>query len=378
MLVRQLQSNIQKYLLPNKVILIFGSRRVGKTILVNQIEKDFSGKVLKLNAEDSNAKDFLSHKSIANYKTSLAGIDLLIVDEAQTISDIGQILKLIVDEIKGIRIIATGSSAFDLLNKFGEPLTGRSFEFHLFPFSVVEYLEVENVFESQQKLEERMIYGSYPELQEYETSTNKSFYLQNLVNTYLLKDIFSIDGLRGSSRIFDLLKLLAYQAGSEVSPHELGKQLGMSKNTVEKYLNLLQKVFVIFELKPYSSNLRKEVRKSRKFYFLDNGIRNAIINDFSPITNRRDAGILWENYILSERLKQNHYSLNGKRMFFWRTYDQQEIDLVEEHSGTLEAFEFKWGNSKSKVPIAWSKTYVDTNFSVVTPKDYPSWLLNND
>jgi len=375
MLTRRLRVNIEKYLRPNKVVLILGSRRVGKTVLVNKIEKDFRGRVLKLNAEDSLAKEFLGHTNISNYKTTLAGIDLLIIDEAQTIPAIGQILKLIIDEIKGIKIIATGSSAFDLLNKFGEPLTGRSFTFNLFPFSASEYLEVENHFEITQKLEERLVYGSYPELLEYETAAEKQFYLQNLVNTYLLKDIFALDGLRGTSKIFDLLKLLAFQTGSEVSPHELGKRLGMSKNTVDKYLNLLQKVFVIFELNAFSNNLRKEVSKSKKWYFVDNGIRNAIINDFSQTPNRRDIGQLWENFILAERLKQNHYELKNKRMYFWRTYDQQEIDLIEEADGKLEAFEFKWSKKKAKKPMAWGKAYPEAGFTVVSKHDYPNWLI---
>ncbi|NOY50305.1 MAG: ATP-binding protein [Chlorobi bacterium] len=375
MLARRLKVNIEQFLRPNKVVLILGSRRVGKTVLINQIKKDFHGKVLTLNAEDSLTKEFLGHKSIANYKTSLTGTELLIIDEAQTIPDIGQILKLIVDEINGIKIIATGSSAFDLLNKFGEPLTGRSFAFYLFPFSVSEYLEIESKFESLQKLEERIVFGSYPELMEYKTATEKQFYLQNLVNTYLLKDIFALDGLRGSSKIFDLLKLLAFQIGSEVSPHELGNHLGMSKNTVEKYLNLLQKVFVIFELKAFSNNLRKEISKSKKWYFIDNGIRNAIINDFTPIPNRKDIGELWENFIIAERLKQNHYNLSNKRMYFWRTYDQQEIDLVEESDGRLEAFEIKWGKTKSKEPKAWGKAYPEASFNVVSKQDFPNWLI---
>lgn len=375
MLARMLKLNIEKYLRPNKVIIILGSRRVGKTVLINQIEKDFHGKVLKLNAEDSLTKEFLGHKSITNYKTTLSGIDLLIIDEAQTIPEIGQILKLIVDEIEGIKIIATGSSAFDLLNKFGEPLTGRSFTFNLFPFSASEFLEIESQFESMQKLEERLIYGSYPELLEYETAAEKQFYLQNLVSTYLLKDIFALDGLRGTSRIFDLLKLLAFQMGGEVSPHELGKQLGMSKNTIDKYLNLLQKVFVIFELTAFSNNLRKEVSKGKKWYFLDNGIRNAIINDFTQIANRRDVGQLWENFILAERLKQNHYALNNKRMYFWRTYDQQEIDLIEVADGKLEAFEIKWGKAKAKEPKAWAKAYPEAKFTVISKQDFPKWLI---
>lgn len=375
MLKRKLTDTIKQYLFPNKVILILGARRVGKTILVKSIEKEFKGNVLFLNAEDSLAKEILETRSISSYKRNLEGIDLLIVDEAQTITAIGQILKLIVDEIQGIRIIATGSSAFDLLNKFGEPLTGRSFTFHLFPFAQAERMEHENRYEAKQKLPERLIYGSYPEISEYNTYKEKELYLFNLINTYLLKDILSIDGLRGTSKIMDLLKLLAFQTGSEVSPHELGKQLGMSKNTVEKYLNLLQKVFVIFELKAFSKNLRKEVSKNRKWYFYDNGIRNAIISDFTPLELRKDLGILWENYMLSERLKINHYNLSETQMYFWRTYDQQEIDLIEENSGQLSAFELKWGKGKVKIPIAWTNTYPNAGFNIIRPEDYPHWIL---
>lgn len=374
MLNRKLQSIINKYLIPNKVIVILGARRVGKTILVKSIEKQFQGKVLLLNAEDNLSKEILETRNIASYKRNFEGVELLIIDEAQTIPYIGQILKLIVDEIQGIKIIATGSSAFDLLNKFGEPLTGRSFTFHLYPFSQEELMNKETRIEAKQKLDERLIFGSYPEIEIYSNQSDKRLYLQNLISTYLLKDILVLDGLRGTSKIIDLLKLLAYQLGNEVSPHELGKQLGMSKNTVEKYLNLLQKVFVIFELKAFSKNLRKEVSKNKKWYFYDNGIRNAIISDFTPMEHRKDMGILWENYMLSERTKFNHNNQTETNMFFWRTYDQQEIDLIEENAGKLSAFEFKWSKSKAKIPVAWKNTYPESSFSIVDKTDYPDWI----
>lgn len=375
MLDRKLQTIIVKYLIPNKVILILGARRVGKTVLVKSIEKLFRGSVLFLNAEDSLSKEILETRNIASYKRNLEGVDLLIVDEAQTIPYIGQILKLIVDEVEGIKIIATGSSAFDLLNKFGEPLTGRSFTFNLYPFSQEERMKKETRIEAKQKLEERLIFGSYPEIDNYSKINDKKLYLRNLVNTYLLKDIMALDGLRGTSKIIDLLKLLSYQVGNEVSPHELGKQLGMSKNTIEKYLNLLQKVFVIFELKSFSKNLRKEVSKNKKWYFYDNGIRNAIISDFTAIEHRKDVGMLWENYLLSERIKYNHYNQTDCNMFFWRTYDQQEIDLIEEKAGRLNAFEFKWSKSKSKIPIAWKNAYPESDFSIIDKSDYPDWIV---
>lgn len=374
MIPRLQQKNIEQFLKPNKVIIILGTRRVGKTVLIKQIEQQFIGKSLLMNAEDSLTRDFLSHKTTANYKSKLQGIDLFILDEAQVIPDIGNILKLIVDEIEGIKIIATGSSSFDLLNRFGEPLTGRSFTFHLFPFSIKEFLSIESPIESITKLEERLVYGMYPELLEYKTNFEKEFYLKNLVNNYLLKDIFSLDGIRGTSKIMDLLKLLAYQTGNEVSLNELGNQLGMSKNTVEKYLDLLSKIFVIYELKAFSKNLRKEVTKSKKWYFCDNGIRNAIIDDFSPISLRKDMGSLWENFIISERLKWNQYKMLNTAMYFWRTYDQQEIDLVEKNKSQLEVFEIKWNKTKSKIPKAWQNTYTDSTFNNITKNNFTNWL----
>ncbi len=374
MIFRLQQENIEQFLKPNKVIIILGTRRVGKTVLIKQIEKQFVGKSLLMNAEDSLTQDFLSHKTTSNYKSKLQGIDLFILDEAQVIPDIGNILKLIVDEIEGIKIIATGSSSFDLLNRFGEPLTGRSFTFHLFPFSIKEFLSIESPIESIIKLEERLVYGMYPELLEYKTNFEKEFYLKNLVNNYLLKDIFSLDGIRGTSKIMDLLKLLAYQTGNEVSLNELGNQLGMSKNTVEKYLDLLSKIFVIYELKAFSKNLRKEVTKSKKWYFYDNGIRNAIIDDFSPISLRKDIGSLWENFIISERLKWNQYNMFDTAMYFWRTYDQQEIDLVEKNKSQLEVFEIKWNKTKSKIPKAWQNNYPDSTFNTITKSNFTNWL----
>ena len=303
MIGRQIESILLQYLKPNKVVVLLGARRIGKTTLIKKIERTFERNTLYLNAEDTLSKEILETKSISSYKRNFEGIDLLIIDEAQVIPEIGKILKLIVDELEGIKVLATGSSAFDLMNRFGEPLTGRSFTFHLYPFSQSELKEIENPIEMKQNLADKLVFGMYPELLEYKTANEKKTYLNNLVNTYLLKDILALEGLRGSSKIMDLLKLLAWQTGMEVSPHELGKNLNMSKNTVDKYLDLLQKVFVIFELKAFSKNLRKEVSKNRKWYFVDTGVRNAIISDFSPVETRKDVGQLWENFIISERLK---------------------------------------------------------------------------
>jgi hypothetical protein len=371
---RFLEERVRTKILPNKAVLIFGARRVGKTILLRQIIDKFEGKVLLLNGEDLDSVSILNEKSISNYSHILDGVNLLAIDEAQAIPDIGSKLKLIVDEIPGISVVATGSSSFDLLNKAGEPLVGRSALFYLTPFSQREIGQVENALETRQNLESRLIYGSYPEVVTMSGYDNKAQYLGDIVNTYLLKDILSIDGLKNSGKMKDLLRLIAFQVGNEVSYDELGKQLGMSKNTVEKYLDLLSKVFVVFRLGGFSRNLRKEVVKAGKWYFYDNGIRNAIIGNFGPVSIRQDVGSLWENYLISERVKQNLNERLNKEFYFWRTYDGQEIDLIEETSDSLTALEFKWGDKTPVVPKAFGIAYPEASFSVVNRDNYLSYL----
>ena len=276
---RPLKQIINKYLTNNKVIILLGSRRVGKTILIKSIENDFEGNKLHLNGDDIDTHVILKERTVANYKRLLQNVALLIIDEAQEIPEIGKILKLIVDEIKPIKIIVTGSSAFDLLNNTGEPLTGRSYSFMLYPIAQLELMPNENILNTRQNLDERLIYGSYPELFHLNTLAEKENYLKSLVQSYLLKDILAIDNaVRNTAKFNDLLKLLAYQIGNEVSYDELGKQLGMSKNTVEKYLDLLSKVFIIYKVSGFSRNLRKEIVKTTRWFFMDNGIRNAIIS----------------------------------------------------------------------------------------------------
>lgn len=371
---RLLEERVRTKILPNKAVLIFGARRVGKTILLRQIIDKFEGKVLLLNGEDLDSVSILNEKSISNYSHILDGVNLLAIDEAQAIPDIGSKLKLIVDEIPGISVVATGSSSFDLLNKAGEPLVGRSALFYLTPFSQREIGQVENALETRQNLESRLIYGSYPEVVTMSGYDNKAQYLGDIVNAYLLKDILSIDGLKNSGKMKDLLRLIAFQVGNEVSYDELGKQLGMSKNTVEKYLDLLSKVFVVFRLGGFSRNLRKEVVKAGKWYFYDNGIRNAIIGNFGPVSIRQDVGSLWENYLISERVKQNLNERLNKEFYFWRTYDGQEIDLIEETSDSLTALEFKWGDKTPVVPKAFGIAYPGASFSVVNRDNYLRFL----
>ncbi|MDD4189998.1 MAG: ATP-binding protein [Mangrovibacterium sp.] len=371
---RLLQDRITARIEPNKAVLIFGARRVGKTVLMRQLVKDFAGKTMLLNGEDYNTLALLEERSVANYRHLLEGVDLLAIDEAQNIPEIGSKLKLIVDEIEGVRVIASGSSSFDLLNKAGEPLVGRSTQFHLTPFSQKEIAQTETTLETRQNLESRLIYGSYPEVVTIDNFERKTDYLRDIVGAYLLKDILSIDGLKNSGKMKELLRLIAFQTGNEVSYDELGKQLGMSKNTVEKYLDLLSKVFVVYRLGAYARNLRKEVTKAGKWYFYDNGIRNAIIGNFNPLSIRQDTGAVWENYLIGERMKANHNAGLGKEFYFWRTYDRQEIDLIEESPDSLTALEFKWGNKKPDVPGIFKEAYPNATFDVVNKDNYLNYI----
>jgi predicted AAA+ superfamily ATPase len=324
-----------------------------------------------LNGEDYDTQALLADRSIANYRHLLEHIDLLVIDEAQNIPDIGTKLKLMVDEVPGIRILAGGSSSFDLLNKTGEPLVGRSVQFRLSPFSQQEMAQIETPVDTRRNLEARMIYGCYPEVVGMDGFKAKADYLRDIVGAYLLKDILSLEGLKNSGKMKDLLRLIAFQMGSEVSYDELGRQLGMSKNTVEKYLDLLAKVFVVYRLGAYSRNLRKEVTKAGKWYFYDNGIRNAIIGNFSPLAVRQDVGALWENYLTGERLKLDYNHDRRKEFYFWRTYDGQEIDLLEEADGELSAFEFKWNDRRhASAPLAFQTAYPQASFDVVDRENY--------
>ena len=361
---------------PQKVMLIFGPRRVGKTFLLKQIVQGFAGKSLVLNGEDADSIAMLEPISIANYRHVLDGVELLAIDEAQHIPDIGKKLKLIVDEIPDIRVVASGSSSFDLKNQAGEPLVGRGTQFTLLPFSQQEIAAVESPIESQRNLESRLLYGSYPEVVMLDSFAEKKEYLSDIVESYLLKDILAIDGIKNSGKMRDLLRLVAYQMGSELSYDELGKQLGISKNTVERYLDLLQKVFVLYRLGGFSRNLRKEVAKSSKWYFVDNGVRNAVVRNFEPYQLRNDdeRGALWENYIITERLKRNQNERLGREFYFWRTYDKQEIDLIEIGSGEMNALEMKAGKKSPLAPKAFAEAYPEARFSVVNSNNYTEYI----
>ena len=371
---RDISKNIKKKLQPNKVVIISGARRVGKTVLVKQILEEIDKPVLILNGEDINVHDKLAVQSVENYKQLIGKYRLLYIDEAQKIPDIGEKLKLMVDEIEDLRIIISGSSSFSISKNTGEPLTGRKYTFNLFALSENEYRQTENVVSKPDKLKERLIYGNYPELLHMSDTMDKIDYLNEMVSSYLLKDILVYENIKNSQKIFNLLRLIAFQIGGEVSVQELGSQLGISKNTVEKYLDLLSKVFILHKVEGYSRNHRKEITKNARWYFLDNGIRNAIIANFNSLESRNDIGQLWENYMISERLKYQEYQKVSSNNYFWRTYNQQEIDWVEERGGSLFGYEFKWKVSKVKAPSQWIKSYPDASFEVINKDNFMDWL----
>lgn len=373
---RAIEESIIKKLQPNKVVVLLGARRVGKTLLLNYlIENPIHEPYIFFNGEDMAVQALLAQRTAENYKRLLGDKKLLIVDEAQKVEDIGQILKFMVDSIEGLKVIATGSSVFDLANKLGEPLTGRKYTFKLFPLAQMEYSTNESMVQTRAKFEERLIYGCYPELVHLPSNQEKTTYLNEMVDAYLLKDILEFDGIRNSDKMFDLLRLIAFQIGKEISLDELGRQLAMSRNTVEKYLDLLSKVFVIYKLPGFSRNLRSEITKTNRWYFYDNGIRNALIRNFNPLSIRNDAGELWENYVLAERVKYQSYTNKQITNFFWRTYEQQEIDWIEESGGKLMAYEIKWNPAKTvRVPPAWTKAYPESSFQVIHPENYLDWI----
>jgi predicted AAA+ superfamily ATPase len=374
MLERIIENQLLKLKKSNKVILLFGSRRVGKTRLIESLSKRLKEKTLFLNGEDQEVQEIFQRRTIANLKNISGENKILIIDEAQAIPEIGKALKLMIDTQDELTIYATGSSSLDLMNQSGEPLTGRLHIFQLFPMAQMELKQ--NILEARQNLDERLLYGSYPEVFGLDGLEAKTSYLLQLVQSYLLKDILAYSGIRHSEKIFALLRLIAFQTGMQVSYTELGKQLGLNKATVETYLDILSKVFILYKLPAYSSNPRKEVSKSAKWYFIDNGIRNALINDFRPLSMRNDQGQLWESYILSERIKKLRYTKSNAQLYFWRSYQQQEIDLVELHNGELHAYEIKYNEAKKfKAPSGFRQLYPKVQVEKIDKQNYLDFIV---
>lgn len=374
---RALYNSMNERVRAGKVLILLGARRVGKTELIHRyLRERKENEYLLFSGEDQTTLDAFSDRSIMNFKRIIGNRQLLVIDEAQKIPEIGVKLKLIVDHIKTVAVIATGSSVFDLSNKLGEPLVGRSTQLYLYPLAQMEFGAKEDYLTTQAKLEERLIFGGYPELEHLNTWREKERYLRELTDAYLLRDLLEFNGVRKADKIADLLRLLAFQVGKEVNVEELANQLkGISRNTVEIYLDLLSKVFVIYKVSGFNRNLRKEVTKMSRWYFYDNGVRNALINNLNPLKFRADKGELWENYLMGERMKYLSYSEQWVNTYFWRTYDQQEIDRVEESSGELNAFEFKFNPRRMpKAPGAWRKAYPNASFQVVHPDNYLDFI----
>lgn len=372
---RTLESAIMKYIKPNKAVIILGARRVGKTELTRQLLTQINEEPLLLNGDDESVHNILEPRTVKNYERVLGKKRLLVIDEAQSIPQIGMKLKLMLDSIEGLKIIATGSSVFDLNKEVGEPLVGRKMTFTLHPFSQQEIGANESYLETQANLFERLIFGSYPELTFIDSWEEKIDYLKEQVNSYLLKDILEFDGVRKSDKILSLLRIIAFRVGSEISVEGIANDLQINKITVDKYLDLLSKVFIIHKVTGYSRNLDNEITKKNKWYFYDNGIRNALINNFNSLSLRDDHGKLWENYIISERIKHLEFNRQHSANFFWRTHTRQKIDWVEEKDGHLSGYEIKWNPKKTpKAPSLWRSAYPEATYKVISPENYLDFI----
>ena len=367
---------LKQYLQKGKVLLIYGPRRVGKTTL---LQKHLKGTPLKYKLDSGDnirTQHILGSQDFKEILPYAEGYELLAIDEAQNIPNIGMGLKILVDQRPDLKIIATGSSSFELAGQVGEPLTGRKRTLLLYPLAQSEFLSTHNRFELRENLEEFLVYGSYPEVAMAKTRQAKIEIIMEIAHSYLVKDILAFDRVKNSKVLLDLLKLLAFQVGSEVSLSELGAQLGMNYKTIRRYLDLLEKTFVIIRLGGFSRNLRSEITGKAKYYFMDNGIRNALIAQFNSLSQRNDIGQLWENFIFMERLKHRKHRAIYANVYFWRTYDQQEIDIVEERDGRLNGYEIKWSTKKKvKPPKDWHSAYPESDFRVVTPDNYQDFVL---
>lgn len=364
---------------PGKVLVLYGPRRVGKTYILESIAEDLkeTEKVSYLKGDQRIVKQAFSVENpISMMEFMGKGTTLLILDEAHKIKNIGENLKVLIDEYKDLKIIASGSASFDLSNRLGEPLTGRKKIVQMYPVSVKEIIQTKNRTYFDQAKENHIIYGGYPEVINHDSLNEKREYLHVLLDDYLFRDILDLDQIKNSDKLRDLLKLLAFQIGNEVSLSELGNSIDLHKDTVYRYLDLLEKSFIIFNVRGFSRNLRKEITKTSRWYFYDNGIRNALINNFNALNLRDDVGQLWENYIVMERVKKQSFDSIYSANYFWRTYDQKEIDWVEEREGKLFGYEFKWNpKKKPKAPVGWLETYRNATFEVVNKDNFLPFVI---
>jgi len=372
MIKRTLDSSIAKHLNDRKAIILMGPRQAGKTSLLNHMEASFKQPVAWWSGDEADIRSQLEAPTSGKLKSLIGVNKTLIIDEAQRIENIGLCLKLITDSIKDVKVIATGSSAFELANKINEPLTGRKWEYHLYPLSFSEMVSHTSLLEEKRLLQHRLLYGYYPEI--VTSPGQEQSLLKQLANSYLYKDILTWERIQKPDKLEKLVQALAFQVAQLISYHELGQLCGLNSETVEKYINLLEKAFVVFRLPAFSRNLRNELKKSYKIYFYDNGLRNAVINQFSTVTLRQDIGQLWENWFVSERIKWLNNTEQPASKFFWRTLAKQEVDYVETHGEAVLAFECKW-KAKGKVSRAFTTAYADAKVQLVSPDNAEDFLL---
>ena len=373
MINRIIEKNIHQRLHKGKVILLLGARQVGKTTLVKKIINQYHNQALYLSGDEIDIREMLSNASSTQLKSVLGKNRLVIIDEAQRIPNIGITLKIMVDNFPDIQVIATGSSSFELADKIKEPLTGRKYEYTLFPLSYKEMVNHTSEIEENRLIEHRLIYGYYPEVV-IKTGEEKET-LRLLSENYLYKDIFTLETIKKPAILEKLIQALSLRLGNEVSYHEIGQLIGIDNQTVEKYIGLLEKAFIIFRLSSLSRNVRNELKKSRKIYFIDNGIRNAVIKNFNPLSLRQDTDTLWENFLISERMKANHYSGRWVNQYFWRTHAQQEIDYIEEYDGKLHAYEFKWNPTKRyRIPKTFLNAYPESETAIITKENFVDFI----
>ncbi len=363
---------------PGKVLAIYGPRRAGKTTLIGDFLRTWNeGRYFLGTGEDRSVREVLESSDVNLIRGAFSGYALVVIDEAQALANVGAGLKLLVDTLPEVKVIASGSSSFQLASGIGEPLTGRRRTATLFPVAAMELAAECGGMALRQRLDELLVYGSYPEILTIDNALDKAEALHELCGSYLFKDILAFENLRNADKIHRLLSLLAFQVGKEVSITELGTGLGLNRLTVERYIDLLEKTFVIFRMPGFSRNLRSEVTKTSRYYFRDNGIMNAVVNNFNPLDMRSgvDVGALWENFIVSERLKKQEYARILSNNYFWRTYERQEIDLVEERGGRLYGYEIKHGKAKPGAPSLWKKNYPDASYQVVSRQNFADFIL---
>ncbi len=376
-MIQRIYSDLSDFLSPGKVLILFGARQVGKTTLIKKFLTKQTCRWRLESGDNILLHEILSSLEFPKIISFVEGLDLLVIDEAQRIPNIGMALKILCDQVPDLQILVTGSSSFELAGQVGEPLTGRKKTLTLFPVSVLELSKEQSAYELSSSLENFLLFGMYPAVLSVKTTTEKRQVLEELVGSYLLKDLLELERIKSSKILLDLLRLLAYQVGSEVSAHELGQKLGLDGKTVARYLDLLEKGFVLFSLRGYSNNLRKEITRKGKYYFFDTGLRNCLISNFNPLDRRNDIGALWENFLMIERLKTRMYSGIYGNPFFWRTWDKKEIDLVEERDGQLWAYEFKWKNLEVTAPKDFMAAYPNSVFCIVHKENWAPFLLTN-